>query len=575
MGVMRPIKINKRRKNQGGFSLVFALIGISIIGTVMAVNIQLNGEQVAHERAVQTAWLVDQISQAARLYVRDQSVTNAPLWGRDALCPAPREILVADLVPNYLSANIGMRRDATNTRFMTPLDQTVRVMAANSVIDSTNCTAAALNGVAPTAYVLLEPGPRANQGAILSLAEALSEKDLPVIAPQFSAAGVNTSPACGAGPGTVQWDTGCLTVAQYNFLHPSGAFAQGHFGLPVWLTFRGDNRAIFRYPQPENPLAQTMTTDLRMAAALHADTTCTTAEQIQIRTSDSALAATDPTATAVVPSGVCGVQNDFAGNNKRNDIVGLGDIIMERAIITPQSTDVDVTGAMLAENTPVVSITGDVTVNGNVRSFNNTTSDVLHTMTDSASKGPTSFSSGLTNLYGSPSITVAERRAGTTALPKLYAGTRLYASDIQADSGAVLLNTGVVGPTTVSNSLTSNGSVTLSDTGGAGRGLVASRISGSAPSLQVDGKAAVFGITQVAGPTNIAGTGSTLALATARLDAGSIDMASNSNVTIGGDFTTGGSADIGLSANPGIASVGTCYGVCPDRQVVTNPDLGY
>lgn len=550
MGV--SIKNNKiRQRREGGFSLMLALIAVAVIGSAIALNLNLNNERMERERAGQTAWLVEQVSQAARLFIRDNSFSNPALWGRTPLCSAPREILVADLVPRYLSANIGIRRDATGTRFVTPLNQTVRVMAANSVINTGACSAAALNSIAPTAYVLLEPSDRTNPGAIISLAESLTERSLPVIAPRFDAAGVNTSPNCSGAPGTVQWDTGCLTAAQYNFLHPSGVFAQGHFGLPVWLTFRGDNRAIFRFPQPENPLAQTMTTDLRMAASPNIN--CAAADQIQIRTSDpAALAAGQPTGSMMVPSGVCPVTNDTNTADNRRDVTNVANIVMQRAIVTPQTTDSRLVGGIAApvtETNPSLMVTGNVTVNGNVRSFANTNA----------------FTSGATNLYGPASITVAQRDAASAA-PRVRTDTTFNTSTLQADTGVVTANTGVEGPTSVSNSFTSNGAVTLNDNGGAGRGLVAGVISGSGNSLEVTQRASVFGITQVNGNTSIAGTGAPLAIATARLDAGSVTMPNGSNVTVGGDFTTGGGANINV-----INSVGTCYGDCPDRMVVNPP----
>ena len=532
---------NNKRHREGGFSLMLALLGVAIMGTVIALNLNLNNERMERERADQTAWLVEQISHAARLFICDQSFATPALWGRTPLCSAPREILVADLVPRYLSANIGIRRDASGTRFMTPLDQTVRVMAANSVINTGACTPAALNSIAPTAYVLLEPGNRVNPGAIISLAESLTEKSLPVIAPRFSAAGVNTSPNCGGAPGTLQWDTGCLTVAQYNFLHPSGVFAQGHFGLPVWLTFRGDNRAIFRFPQPENPLAQTMTTDLRMASSPNIN--CAAADQIQIRTSDpTALAAGQPTGSTMVPSGVCPVNNDTTSADNRRDITNVANMVMQRAIITPQTTDTRLVGGIavpVAETNPSLTVSGNATINGNARSFATTNA----------------FTSGNTNLYGTANITIAQRDSAS-AMPRVHTQNSFYTGLMQAENGTVTANTGVEGPTSVSSSLTSNGGVTLNDNGAAGRGLVAGQLSGSGNSLEVTQRASVFGITQVNGTTTIAGTGAPLAIACTGTDLGATET----------DQETGGSGIfIGSSSASNCGSVASARAISSRR----------
>lgn len=326
--------------------MFLALLAVSFLASYILLNMNIGADRIATERARQTAWLMREVAQAARLYVRDNSVSTSSVFHRNNLCATRRAVRAQDLVTGgYISPNIG-RIDPTGTFYETPMRQQLHIVAANSIINPALCAPNQLTNIAASAYLVVQPGTFSANSDLINLSESLHDLGLPAL-PALYQGGVNTSPNCGGGPATFRWDTGCLSPTQYSFLNGGTPFAEGTFGMPAWLTFRGDTRAIFRFPQPENPQAQQMATDLRMSTSANTDpASCT---QVMIRTADPALLVGNATATHMVPSGVCVVNDDTGINDNRRNINNARNVTFKRAIITPQGTDNE-SGAVVTES---------------------------------------------------------------------------------------------------------------------------------------------------------------------------------------------------------------------------------
>lgn len=524
-------------------TLFIALFAMMFLASYIVINMNVDRDRIMRERADQTAWLVNEIAQAARLYVRDQNAAGVAAFQKAALCTTRRGISVNDLESGgYIRPNIGNRNPA-GTQFVTPFGQTVFIIAANSRINPAACGPADLEDIAASAYIVLQQPQAAGMGldgnTIITLASYLTSYGLPVVPPQFDAAGNNVSIPCGAGgPATIQWDTGCLTAAQYAFLAPAApAFTANTIGLPAWLSFRGDNRAVFRFEQPENPLAQTMQTDLRMGRAPSIDpATCT---QTNIRTGGAG-----PTDSVTVPSGICAVVDDAGGANNRFDVANVNGLNVTHTIIAPQA--VDVGGADAATD---LAVSGNADITGNVRSF--ATSNSMTT-------------SGLTMAGGdpvlpNPVLTVAARPGGpaptlTIAGPTGSDGL-LTSSGLQAATGNVTVQTGVANGSTANATLQVNGSTLISG-GSQSRGAIINRIQGNMNQMTVAGDAAIGGRTQVNVGTTAAGGG--LSFATAQLR--------TQNAQISGTVSANNITARNNVAIPNVTMVGTCLGRCPDRE---------
>lgn len=538
----------KRRKTEGGFTLFLALFGVLFLSGYILLNINIDSDRTERQRANETAWLVSQLADAARLYVRDQAVNTGSPFERANLCAAPRAITPLELTAGgYIRDTIG-QLDATGLAYITPLGQTVRLVAA---ISDLGAGCGNLNGVASSAYIILEPGPRTNRQNILYLSEALNNRGITINPPLFDAAGNNISPNCGGGPATIQWNTGCVTAGQYSLIHPAGPFVFNTLGMPAWLAVRGDNRAVFRYPQPENPQAQTMATDLDMAPI--------TAANLNIRTVDEDDVDTDPLATELVASGVLRADEDAAGTDNRRNLTNVGTLSVNRIIVDPQAVDFSDSGAVETFADRDLTVSGTTTVGSaaapaNARSFPRVGG----------------LSAGTLELSGASGLAVLCERDPATGL--CTAAPLLDVFQIPGNPATGVAELGVVQGTTGTTPTTSSvGPVTatigldvVSSAAVQGaQGVIAKRLAGSATQLTVGNDAVVSGQTR-AGSASVIGTNGPLSFATARLDAQSGEI--QGDLTVAGDVSTNGGATISS-----ITSVGTCLGDCPDRTDIDPP----
>ncbi len=547
-----------KRRGERGVGLMFVLFAMLFLSSYILLNINVDRERVMRERADQTAWLINEIAQAARLYVRDQNANGVAAFQKAALCTTPQLISVNNLVGGgYIGNRVG-ERNLAGTNFVTPFDQTVVIVAANSRINNADCSVNALTDLAASAYIILQPNAapaNLDGSSIAELSSSLSTYGMPVIPPQFDAAGNNISLACGAGgPSTLQWDTGCLTVAQYNFLSPLTPFAANTMGVPAWLSVRGDNRAVFRYEQPENPLAQTMQTDLRMASGDPA-----TCAPLNITTAN---ASGDPTDTVDVASGVCALDDDMAGNNNRRDITNLSTLDVKNMIVSPQGVDVGGTDAGFDLNgngaidpgEQYDVVTDGAAVTGNVRSFARTNSFAMRSNLNMIGGDP---------VLPNPVLTLTQRpnRASEPAqtAPTLALSGNLNTGNLQAQDGNVS-NANVLNAATANDDLRIVGSSTVT---GGGRGVVINRLGGTANQMTIAGEAIIGGKTYVNDTTTIAGADDTLSLATGRIDTNAARL--GGDVDVGGNISVEGVSTIS-SIQSTASSVNRCYGDCPDRD---------
>lgn len=544
----------KQRRNERGVTLFVALLVVLFAAGYIVLNLNVNPNRIRDEKAAQTAWLIQEVAEAARLFVRDADANvglAAPfnaLFNVTALCNLPQIIAPVTLRNlRYLADNIGTLNGAGD--LVTPFGQTIRIVAANSII-GTACTAPGLAGVAASAYIVLQPGANTTYGDLLAIGDALNSRGLSTLVPQFDAAGNNTSPDCGAvgTPGTLQWNTGCLTEAQYNTFG-LGAFADNTIGLPAWLTFRGDNRAIFRFRQPENPQAQDMVTDLRMAPFTDVDgdgiqdvNPADGCAEVTIRTSNPT--AGDPLATLNTDSGVCDSDDDDAGNNVRRNINNVTAIDSQRTIIETQA--IDNNGAGPVGEAAAFNIQGTSTVTGDARVLGRNATAVQ----------PSWVGQNLTVTAGS--INVAPR-AVNAAAPAANFTQNVNGNFLQADDATVTGNATINNITSVANELTLD-NTNVTGTSGA-NGFLTNDLSGTVGNLAISGDSVVGGTTSVTGATTVNGTtGAPFSMATTSLIAGGTTALSNS-LQVGGDVSVQNNAQIN------VINVGTCFGSdCPDRS---------
>ncbi|HRC27555.1 MAG TPA: hypothetical protein PKX87_09020, partial [Alphaproteobacteria bacterium] len=260
------------RNNAAGFSLFAVLIAVVALGGIVSSAALYNSGQSRVAQARAAGWNLVQVSRAARLYVRNNSMAlpggvdaNADGVMDDAfvkgvLSAGSQEIPLADLVAaGLLPAGFTDRN---------VLGQTIRVFAANYPLDGDP----GLPSTVATAYVYLEPGALSSPMMMQVLAGAARENGLPVVAPTLDGAG-NPVEDCQADgqPDVALWDTGCLNGTQFTAL-TGAVFAPGALLAPAWRSMVHDPRAVMRFEQAENPEAARMATNLSLGVADRDDT---------------------------------------------------------------------------------------------------------------------------------------------------------------------------------------------------------------------------------------------------------------------------------------------------------------
>lgn len=361
---------SRNRRAESGVTLAIMLVLTIGFAVIIAIVTDAQQRSDRAKRAESVSWQVTQIAKAARLYVRNNSLEHimrdtAPLDGiPDTLCdsacmdaspatsdtnndgivdnffkkaeldPAgplgPAAITVAELIAaGYLPQSFS-RVDAqgNNMTEQTILGHPIRIYAANAPVDGDPN----LDSTVATAYVVLEDSPNTDVSQALAIARGVQQEGLLVNAPLFSGA-ANISDNCGASPAVGLWDTGCMDDDDYDLLtgNPAGTgtFSAGTYIFPAWKAFAHDERAIMRFPQPENDSYATMLTNLRMANAVNPSCDGTDPDDSIMITQDDG---------STVFSGLCKSISDdsTASFDSRKDIYNVVSFTADRIIAADQ-----------------------------------------------------------------------------------------------------------------------------------------------------------------------------------------------------------------------------------------------
>ena len=371
----------KQKKGEKGFGL--AMVLLLTIGFAFIVTFVSQSQKAAQSRkkSESIAWQITQISKAARLYVRNNALTQFMedtldangLPGTDGIpetlrnsaymdaFPAlsdrnsdgivdnffkkteldpgnlgPAVITITDLInAGYLPQSFNRVDDGSgaNISDQTILGHALRIYAANSPINGNP----ALDTTVATAYIVMEPSTKATPSDVAAISIALQAAEIPISVPLFSA-GANISDNCGGGPAVGIWDTGCLDDDGFDLLTGNaigtGSFAAGAMVIPAWKAAQHDERAVMRFPQPENSSWATMLTDMRMGAAVNPACTDASpdAEKVLI-TQDDGLGG-----LTTVFSGICKSvsDNSVTTQDNRRDIYNVVNFTAERIIAADQ-----------------------------------------------------------------------------------------------------------------------------------------------------------------------------------------------------------------------------------------------
>lgn len=307
------------KQAEAGFSLLLVLLFVGLIASVFSGFLYYQSSAAIDRDARAAGWHLVEVSKAARLFARNRSIpgNEAALTSNGAIicCTAANvqgqagsiEITVGDLIAaNHLPAGFPARN---------PLGQDLRIFISSYPPSTTPMTSSL-----PIASYVMTTSPAAGRAAAIvgertavSLTEGARDAGMSVSAPLFLS-GVNNSDTCGGSgqPSVMIWDTGCLTQADVNIITGAAggiAVAAGQVIVPTWRAVDHDLRALMRYPQPENPTANTMLTDMLFANPL---------------------------------GEVAGVEtytSDTGAANNRVNLNNLGNVTLSSLIVSPQATD--------------------------------------------------------------------------------------------------------------------------------------------------------------------------------------------------------------------------------------------
>lgn len=345
----------RTQANQRGAALLLALVFATVLGSALASMVVYGAYQTRQMEAEATGNELFEISRAARLYVRDL-YRNQPNTIVTAQTPT-RVDISALKSGGYLPADFG------RTTPRSALNQSIYVILSNWPVGASASNPEAV----PATFVYFRGG---NSRSTAQLANrsvrTLRQRNVNITAPSFDTAdALNTGICRGASLTVSQWDTGCLSLADFNTLMGAlpvaerpATFEAGSLIIPTWKVEQPDPRVVMRFAQPESSDYATMLTDLKMG-------TCKNPyEELQINTTDSS------GQRQVVSSGVCNMLGDgvrHSDDNDRFNITGIGNTNIQRMIVAPQAYDRPTTGE--TPNDYALNITGTLEMDGDLRVF--------------------------------------------------------------------------------------------------------------------------------------------------------------------------------------------------------------
>lgn len=310
---------NRECLSEKGFSLVVVLFFVGLIATIIMMATANQRGAVQRDQARAAGWHLAQVAKAARIYVRDRSLTSADPYHKSHLAAGGIGITLADLRGAGL-----LPPDFPNTNIF---DQTVYIFAANYPVNG----AADSETTVANAYVFLNHSDRTENNPVLMqyMMEGAREQGLVANAPAFNNLGANVSDTCRGSPAYALWDTDCLNMAEFTQISGLSDFQPGSVLVPAWRADTHDTRAVMRYPQAENPASATMLTALEMAhAPRHADGSCISFVQVY-----------DYNNSAYIDTDICAVDNDSGSglaNDRRYDMINISSMNVESVIAASQ-----------------------------------------------------------------------------------------------------------------------------------------------------------------------------------------------------------------------------------------------
>jgi hypothetical protein len=353
------------RKGQQGVSLLLALIFVAFFGGILVVLTRFNSYEIRKSEAGVSGWEMVEIAKAARLYVRDHYAADPAI--RTA-AQTPQRIPLSTLKSEgYLPQTFGRSSGGND---ISALNQPIYVILTNW---SPNGMGGSITDPAtvPSAFVYFAPGSKSTSDLVVDQVSSARKSGASITAPLFDRSGANKSSDCrSTGPAAGIWDTGCMTAAEFaSLVGPLGldtTLKPGALVMPAWKAVNPDLRAVMRFPQPENPGYATMLTDLGMGTPTG---DCTQAAyQVPITTTDASGHITQTT------SDVCDALSDDASNDRRFNIDHIGNIMAQRVIAMPQTTDYGgETASIGTANDDAMRITGNAYLGNDLRVFNTRT----------------------------------------------------------------------------------------------------------------------------------------------------------------------------------------------------------
>jgi|GEM_PF-2201412 len=342
-----------KRRAQRGFSLMLALIFVTVFAGALAAIATFNSYEIRQNEARVTGAEMLQIAKAARLFTRNLMAKNTnlrslvvgytgnPLPALTVNNELSNVLVSAQTIPLQLLKDAGfLPQNFGRSNGTTALGQKIYVVLTNWKMGTVQ------PDTVPTAFIYIDKSSKSTPLLMQVAVEVARKQGLSITAPRFEGA-TNKSAPCSrdTSPNNASglWDTGCLTNAEFDALMDviSGpgtyTLQAGAIMVPAWKTIQPDLRAVMRYPQPENPGFATMLTDLQMGTPVGTGN-CATAAHLEITTTDSAgnpKYDTDSGVCDVEPDGVSGTT---ASRDKRFNVLGVANMALQRVIAAPQNT---------------------------------------------------------------------------------------------------------------------------------------------------------------------------------------------------------------------------------------------
>lgn len=323
-----PRETKQGRASEKGFSLIVVLFFVGLVAALVFMSMQGQRGAVQRDQARSAGWHLAQVAKAARVYVRDRSLSENDIYHKSLLAGGGIGIRIsqlrsAGLLPeNFPETNI--------------LDQRVLIFAANYPVDGDPADPSTV----ASAYVFLQPSrvTQSNPSLTQYIVEGARQNGLYINAPIFSADGFNISDPCRGSAGYADWDTGCLNLADVRTIIGEG-FDAGALIAPAWRSDVPDTRAVMRFPQPENAGYATMMTALEMARVeRNDDRTCVEFVHIYDYSNGN----------TPINTGVCRSWSDTVAaaapgssydpaRDRRMDIINVSEMSVDTVIAAPQN----------------------------------------------------------------------------------------------------------------------------------------------------------------------------------------------------------------------------------------------